>query len=591
MRKNSLELAREWAHNPYFDEAFKQEIQTLIDNNDLKEIEERFYKDIEFGTGGLRSILGAGPNRMNLYTIRRATHAIALEVLKAPLPEGINERRVALSYDCRHFSLEFAREAASIYAAHGIHAYLFSRLNPVPLLSFSVRHHKAIAGVMVTASHNPPNYNGYKVYWSDGAQVTPPHDQKIIDNYYALNDFNEIPLMSYEQALEKKLIHLVGEDIEEAYLQAMTSLSLNKEMVVQDPKLTKVVFTSIHGTSLIPCMKALSYLGFQNVSSVKEQDEPNGDFPTVKSPNPENPEALTMAVEQMKRVGADLAMGSDPDGDRLGVAVMGKDGVVYYPNGNQIGLLMLHYTLLNLKQRDQLQGPSYFVKTIVTTPLQEKIATHFGVETFNTLTGFKWICGKMKELESTHPEKKFLFATEESFGYLNHNLVRDKDGVSSVALMSEIAHWYKKTQNKNLMEALDGIYEEFGFAHEKLLSIDFFGKEGAEKINRIMQSFRDLNPKELAGTNITSVEDYISLETTNCLTGKKTPILLPESNVLGLNLDSGDKIYLRPSGTEPKIKFYIMTQVNTGSLEEKKKVSAKRTEDFLAAIHLVVEKA
>lgn len=591
MRKNSLELAQEWAKNPYFDAAFRAEIQQLIDQDNAQEIEERFYKDIEFGTGGLRSILGAGPNRMNLYAIRRATHAISLEVLKAEKPAGVNERRVAISYDCRHFSFEFAKEAASIFAAHGIHAYIYKRLNPVPLLSFSIRHHKALAGVMVTASHNPPNYNGYKVYWSDGAQVTPPYDQRIIQNYNAVEDFNEIPLISFEQGLERGFIHWVGEDVEQAYINAIAARSLNADLIKANPDLTKIVFTSIHGASLIPCLAALKAYGFQNVSHVVEQEKPDGDFPTVKSPNPENPEALLMAVEQMKRLGADLAMGSDPDGDRLGVAVLGRDGQVHYPNGNQIGLLMLHYTLKTLADKGQLSPDSYFVKTIVTTPLQEKIATSFGVETFNTLTGFKWICGKMKEQEIKYPHKKFLFATEESFGYLNHDLVRDKDGVSSVTLMSEIAHWYKKTQNKNLMEALDAIYEEFGFAHETLLSLDYFGKEGALKIERIMQTFRELNPQELSGVKIVGVEDYMSLETQDLQSGQKSPIDLPKSNVLGLQLESGDKIYLRPSGTEPKIKFYIMTQVNSGTLEEKKKISAERTQKFLTDLRQIADRA
>ncbi len=588
MNNTILEEAKRWAQNPVFDSEFRAEIQALIDSGDETELTERFYKDLEFGTGGLRAILGAGKNRINIYTIRRASQALANTVIKTA---GDKEKRIAISYDSRRMSKELAREAACVFAANGIKAYLYARLNPVALLSYSVRHHQANAGIMVTASHNPPAYNGYKVFWSDGAQVTPPHDQMIIDEYNTLTDFSMHKTMDFNQALESGQIIMVGEDVENAYFKAIYDWAINPKMCAEHAEKLKIVYTPIHGTGLIPCTRALADLGLKNVSVVKEQAEPDGNFPTVSSPNPENPEALALAVELMKKEKADIAFGSDPDTDRLGVALE-HQGEIHYINGNQIGILMLHYILENLKQQGRMPSHPYFVKTIVTTALQEKIAASYGVEGFNTLTGFKWICGRMNEIEKNSPEKNFVFATEESFGYLNHDTVRDKDGVSSVTLMSEMTLWYK-LQGKNLIEALDAIYEQYGFSHETLLNLVYEGKAGSEKIGRIMEHFRSSfgpgKSASFAGAQIAQIEDFKSSKRTDIASGQSTQIDLPASNVIGLFFKNGDRLFLRPSGTEPKIKFYIMISENEGDLATKKSRASAKTDNILAQIKSTVE--
>ena len=568
----SLEKAKLWAQNPYFDQDSKQEILALINEENFKEIEERFYKDLEFGTGGIRSILGQGLNRINKYTIRKATQALCTEVLA----QKVDSPSICISYDSRRFSFEFAKVAAEVMAGNGIKAYIYKRLNPVAMLSFSVRHHKAQAGVMITASHNPPEYNGYKVFWSDGAQVTPPNDQNIINHYYSINDFSTIKHLAFDEALAKGMIIWVGEDVENLYHQAILSKSINPKMCQENGNKLQVVYTPIHGAGLVPCTRALTDLGFKNVAVVKEQAMPDGNFPTVKSPNPENPSALKMAVDLMEKNNADIVMGSDPDTDRLGVAIKHLGEIVYL-TGNQIGILKLHYILSELKKQNKLSSNSYFVKSIVTTSLLDVIASRFGVEIHNTLTGFKWICGKMNEIEKSDPSKQFVFATEESFGYLSHSFARDKDGVSSVSLMAEVALFYK-LQGLNLIEALDKIYEEFGFSHESLLSLDYFGKEGQEKIARIMTNFRNKKDKDILGNTISKIKDYsLGIEG------------LPKSNVLGYFFENGDQFYLRPSGTEPKIKFYIMIQEKSGSLSEKKNRAMEKTEKLLAYINKEAE--
>lgn len=588
MNSTILEEAGRWAQNPVFDSDFRAEIQALIDAGDETELTERFYKDLEFGTGGLRAILGAGKNRINIYTVRRASQALTNTVLKTATGP---EKRIAISYDSRRMSKELAREAACVFAANGITAFLYARLNPVALLSYSVRHHHANAGIMVTASHNPPAYNGYKVFWSDGAQVTPPHDQMIIDEYNSLTDFSTHKTMAFNEALERGLIQMVGEDVENAYFKAIYDWAINPKMCAENGDKLKIVYTPIHGTGLIPCTRALADLGLKNVSVVKEQAEPDGNFPTVNSPNPENPEALALAVELMKKENADIAFGSDPDTDRLGVALPHK-GEIHYINGNQIGILMLHYILENLKEQGRMPSNPYFVKTIVTTALQEKIAASYGVETHNTLTGFKWICGRMNEIEKKAPEKNFVFATEESFGYLNHDNVRDKDGVSSVTLMSEMTLWYK-LKGMNLIDALDAIYEKYGFSHETLLNLVYEGKSGSEKIGRIMEYFRSsFGPGKntsFSSAEIAQIEDYKTSKRLDITSGESSKIELPASNVIGLFFKNGDRLFLRPSGTEPKIKFYIMINENEGDLATKKSRASAKTDKILSEIKSTVE--
>ena len=572
--KTTLDKATAWAKNPYFASESRAEIQALIDSKNTKEIDERFYKDLEFGTGGMRSILGQGINRINIYTIRKATQALCLEVLA----QKSQNPSICISYDSRIMSFELAKVAAEVMAGNGIKAYIYKHLNPVALLSFAIRQHKSMAGVMVTASHNPPEYNGFKVFWSDGAQVTPPNDQNIINNYYAITDFTTIKLLPFEEGMENKMIAWIDDSVEEAYYKAILGKSINPEMCKTNGSKLKVVYTPIHGAGLIPCSRALSDLGFSDIHIVEEQALPDGKFPTVKSPNPENPSALKMAVDLMDKVGGDIVMGSDPDTDRLGVAIR-VNGKINYLTGNQIGVLKLHYMLSEMKKKGQLTGENYVVKSIVTTPLLDTIAKSFGVEIFNTLTGFKWICGKMNELEKTAPQKKFIFATEESFGYLCHNYARDKDGISSVSQMAEVTLFYK-LQGMTLLDALDKIYEEYGFSREDLLSLDYFGIEGQEKISRIMANFRNFSDNSILGSKLSQVKDY-----------SKGIEGLPKSNVIGFFFEDGNQVYLRPSGTEPKIKFYIMIQEKNGTLENKKINAETKATQFLNYFKTESEKA
>jgi len=573
MEQSAIERAKAWMEDTYFDEADRKHISTLVKENNTSEIDECFYKDLEFGTGGIRSILGIGTNRINKYNVRKATQAVASAILEA------NEsKKVAISYDSRKFSFDFAAEAASVFAGNGIEVFIFDRLNPVALLSYSVRYHGCQAGIMVTASHNPPEYNGYKVFWKDGAQVTPPNDQKIINYYQDIKDFNEIKYKKFDDGIHDGTIKYVGKEVEDAYHTDIQSAFINKELCKSRGKELNIVYTPIHGTGYVPCTRVLTEMGLTNHSVVEEQKMPDSDFPTVSSPNPENPEALKMAVDQMLACNGDIAMGSDPDTDRLGVAV-NCNGEVKYPNGNQIGVLMLHYILTNLKEQDRLPKNPYFVKTLVTTPLQEKIAASFGVECESTLTGFKWICGRMTQLETEDPSRNFVFATEESFGYLNHTFIRDKDGIAPLALMAEITLWYK-TQGMNLYDGLDKIYEQYGFHDETLLNLNYYGKEGAEKIIRIMNAFRNNDYPEICGQKVSIKRDY-NLDGTG----------YPKSNILLLEMENGDKFFMRPSGTEPKIKFYVMINVNEGSLEEKKSKASATTKNILEFIKSEAEKA
>ncbi len=564
MQINPLKKAKEWASNPYFDQESRNEILELINKNDIKEITERFHSDLEFGTGGLRSIIGFGSNRINKYTIRKATQALANEVLKF----NKTNPKVVISYDSRKFSFEFAKETASVLAGNNIKAFIFPKLNPVPLLSFAVRDLEADAGVMITASHNPPIYNGYKVYWNDGCQVTPPVDKNIINNYLSLESFDLVKTMEFPIAFQKGLIDWVPRSTEDSYFTKVKKMTVNLPLCQEKGNLLKIVYTPIHGTGLIPCERALKERGFTNLLIVEEQSQPDSNFSTVKNPNPEDPKALNLAVELMKKTNSDIVFGTDPDTDRLGVAIL-KNGEVFYPNGNQIGILMLDYILSNLK----LPKNPFIIKTIVTSELLTSIAKSFGVEVYNTLTGFKWICAKLNQLD----ESGFLFATEESFGYLNHPFVRDKDGVNSVALMAEVALW-NKMKGMDLVEALDEIYNKYGYSQEALLSLDYFGKEGQEKIQRIMDFFRKNPTLKILDEEIECIEDYQLGIVSNISNGTTSKLDYPKSNVLGLNFKSKNKIYLRPSGTEPKIKFYLMIVEKEGTLPEKKQKAFEKIE-------------
>lgn len=575
MDQKILENARLWGANTYFSSTDREEINQLLADLPKNELEltERFYRDLEFGTGGLRAPMGMGMNRMNRYNVRRATQAMALNILK-----HFGGGSAVISYDSRNSSKEFALEAAGVFAANGIKAHVFRVLTPTPMLSFGVRYYKANAGIMITASHNPPIYNGFKAFWNDGAQVVPPVDREIINSYNSLTDWNDIKYMPFEEAKAKGLAFWTDEKVENAFYDMIQTT------VIQDAELCKkhgselsIVYTALHGTGLVPCLESSKRLGFSKVYSIPEQAEPNGNFPTVKSPNPEDPKALKMAIDQMLKTSADIVYGTDPDGDRLGVVVNNK-GEPAILNGNQIGILMIYYVFLKKQQQKTLPHKPLVIKSIVTSPLQNAIVESFGGTVMDTLTGFKWMAGLIRELEEKKSDFNFVFASEESFGYMPHKESRDKDGVSSMALMSEVALYFKK-QGKTLVAALDEIYEKYGFYYESLLSMDYEGIAGSQKIARIMDYFRQYPESQFAGEKIVAKEDY------------EKATHLPKSNVLSFTFESGNKFFLRPSGTEPKIKFYVMVRETEGILAEKKINALKKVKVIEANISEVCEKA
>lgn len=567
MEPKIIENARSWGENSYFDEADRNEILNLLKDQAANEVElmERFHRDLEFGTGGLRAPMGMGQNRMNKYNVRRATQALAQTMLKHS-GEGAT---AVVSYDSRNCSREFALEAAGVFAANGIKARVFRVLTPTPMLSFAVRYYKAQGGIMVTASHNPPIYNGFKAFWNDGAQVVPPVDKEIISAYNGLTDWAKIKHMSFEEAEKKGLASWTDDAVEEAFY------SMVEEVVIQDQKLCRekgknlsVVFTALHGTGEVPCATVARRLGFSTYYSIPEQAKPDGNFPTVKSPNPEDPKALKVAVDRMLETKADIVFGTDPDGDRLGLVVNHKNAPAYL-NGNQIGALMLYYIFSRKQEMKTLPKNPLVIKSIVTSPLQNAIVESFGGRVEDTLTGFKWMAARIREHEEKNSDQDFVFASEESFGYMPHKEARDKDGVSSLALMSEIALYYKE-RGMTLVDALDEIYGKFGFYLESLVSRDYEGISGAQKIGRIMEYFRSYPEMNFAGEDIVAREDYKSSTATDYKLKQDKLIELPKSDVLSFTFASGNKLFLRPSGTEPKIKFYTMVRATEGSLEEKK---------------------
>lgn len=580
MKHQEIDIAKQWIRNEYFEKTDRDEIQALIDANNQEEIIDRFYRDLEFGTGGLRSHFGMGRNRINRYTVRRATQAMA-DIVTQTFPH--QRCKMALSYDSRRGSKNLAMEAASVLAANGIEAHIFDRLNPVPLLSFAIRELKAQAGIMITASHNPPSYNGFKAFWEDGAQVTTPYDQKIIEQYNQLDDWGKIKYESFEAGIKSGLIRWMGVEMEDLYHRMLQSYCLSPQMCRERGSELSIVYTPIHGTGKTPCVRALKEIGLEKVTLVAEQSEPDEKFPTVTSPNPEDPEALELGVKLMRKIQADLVLGTDPDTDRVGVVCQHLNEL-HYLNGNQIGILMLHYTLEKLKEQKKLTDQSMVVKTIVTSEIQTELAQHYGVKIHNTLTGFKWIGRLMTDTEKKN-ELDFVFASEESFGYLSHPNVRDKDGVNAVALISEVA-LYHKTRGKNLIEALDEIYQKFSFGQEDLLTLKYEGKAGAEKISRIMEYYREHQPQEICGMAVTHVEDYRDGTITQLNNHQQKKLDLPSSNVIGFVLEGGQKVYLRPSGTEPKIKFYIMLKISNGDLETKKQQAAAK----IAEIRQLIQK-
>lgn len=571
MNPEILQKARDWASNPAFELADRAPIQKLIDElpASAAELNDRFYRGLEFGTGGMRGVLGPGENRINKYTVRRASQALALTLMKY-FPASA---KIVVSYDSRHGSREFAEETCGVMAAHGIHSYIFPVLTPTPMLSFAIRHYGAQGGVMVTASHNPPKYNGYKVFWADGAQVVPPVDTEIVRYYESLTDWSQLKALPFAEARARGFVNDTEEAVNEAFYQVVErKVIIDRKLCQEQGAKLSVVYTPLHGTGLIPCEKMARRLGFTNFHVLEAQAKPDGNFPTVAYPNPEDPAALQLAVNKMLAEKADLVFGTDPDCDRLGVVVNHQQRP-HFLTGNQIGALFLDYIFKTRKRFGTLPSKPLVVKSIVTSPLQDVIAAKFGAQVQATLTGFKWMADLIRDWETTHADHQFLFASEESFGYMPHAECRDKDGVSSVALMCEIA-LEAKLRGKTLVDKLEEIFTEYGFFHEHLVALDYEGAEGAAKIRRIMDSFRAPSVREVAGVALKNVDDYAP--------GLKG---LPKSNVLSLNLQNNDKIFLRPSGTEPKIKFYLMVAAKNRSEAE------ARTKTYETTLRTWCEKA
>ena len=556
--------ANEWLEGDY-DQQTKDQVKHLLEN-DENELIDAFYKDLEFGTGGLRGVMGVGTNRMNIYTVGSATQGRSNYLHKQF--SGLDQIKAVVAYDSRNNSRLFAEKTAAVLSANGIYVYLFDKLRPTPELSFAIRQLGCQAGVVITASHNPKEYNGYKVYWDDGGQIIAPHDKNIIHEVQKITSIGEVNFSGDDQKIET-----IGENIDREYVDRIKSLSVNPE-VIQRQKDLKIVYTPIHGTGVELVPRALEAFGFKNVIHVPEQDEVNGDFPTVHSPNPEEHAALKMALEKAEQEDADLVMATDPDSDRVGIAVKNREGKLEILNGNQAASLLINYLLSQWKQKGRLTGNEYIVKTIVTTELLADIAEAHGVEYYDTLTGFKYIADKIKQLEGS---KTFIAGGEESYGYLAGDFVRDKDAVISCVLLAETTA-FAKDQGKSLFDQLIDIYIEHGFFKERLLSVVKHGKEGEEAIRQMMDQFRNNPPDSINGQDLMLVHDYSKKQTMDLMSHLRYNINLPKANVLQFLLKDGSKISMRPSGTEPKIKFYFSVNDKLEKREDFEKVDRKLEE-------------
>ncbi len=546
---NYKELYNDWLSNPYFDDDTKAELEAI--KSDEKEIEDRFYKELEFGTAGLRGVIGAGTNRMNIYTVRKATQGLANYIIKM---HG-EDRGVAIAYDSRHMSPEFADEAALCLNANGIKAYVFESLRPTPELSFAVRELKCIAGINVTASHNPAEYNGYKVYWEDGAQITPPHDVGIMDAVSAIDDYGKLKTMSKEDAEKEGLYVQIGKDIDDKYIAALKTQVKNADAIKEVQKDIKIVYTPLHGTGNLPVRRVLKELGFENVYVVKEQELPDGDFPTVGYPNPESPKAFELAVKLGNEVGADLILATDPDADRLGVYIKGsKPGTYHILTGNMSGCLLAEYEISQLKEKGQLPKDGAFVKSIVSSNLANDIAKYYDIKLYEVLTGFKYIGEKMLDFEVNHTGT-YVFGFEESYGCLIGTHARDKDAIVASMALCEAAAYYK-TKGMSLWDKMKEMYERYGYWRDGVQSIELKGKEGIEKIQNTLSLMREDVPTKIDRYDVIKVKDYLKDTATDIKTGEVTTTGLPKSNVLYLDLSEEAWVCIRPSGTEPKLKFY-----------------------------------
>ena len=546
-----MAVYQEWLDNPYFDEATKEELRSI--RNDENEIKERFYTELEFGTAGLRGVIGAGTNRMNIYTVRKATQGLANYIIRS----GNQARGVCIAYDSRRMSPEFADVAALCLAANGIKAYVFESLRPTPELSFGVRELKCVAGINITASHNPPEYNGYKVYWEDGAQITPPNDTGIMAEVKAVTDYASVKTMDKDAAVRAGLYEVIGAEIDDKYIAALKKQVIHHDSIAAEGRNLKIVYTPLHGTGNIPARRVLAELGFENVYVVPEQELPDGEFPTVSYPNPEAAEAFELALKLAKEKDADLVLATDPDADRLGVYVKDTKSGDYIPlTGNMSGCLLADYELSQRKERDgSLPADGALIKTIVTSNMADAIAKYYGVRLIEVLTGFKYIGQQILGFENSG-KGTYLFGFEESYGCLIGTHARDKDAIVATMALCEAAAYYK-TKNMTLWDAMIAMYEKYGYYKDVVTSITMKGIEGLDKIQNIMNELRKNPPTQMAGYEVLSARDYKADTVRNLKTGEVTPTGLPASNVLYYDMTDNAWLCVRPSGTEPKIKFYF----------------------------------
>ncbi len=574
-----MEIYNEWLANPYFDEDTKAELLAL--KGDEKEIEDRFYTELEFGTAGLRGVIGAGTNRMNIYTVRKATQGLANYIVKL----GGQAKGVAIAYDSRRMSPEFADEAALCLAANGIKAYVFETLRPTPELSFAVRELKCIAGINITASHNPPEYNGYKVYWEDGAQITPPHDGGIMAEVKAVTDFNTVKTMDKADAMAKGLYEVIGANIDDVYMDRLREQVKNPELIRQYQKDISIVYTPLHGTGNIPARRILKELGFENVYVVPEQELPDGEFPTVSYPNPEAAEAFELALKLAKEKNADLVLATDPDADRLGVYVKdSKSGEYITLTGNMSGCLLADYEINCIKEQNGIPADGALIKTIVTTNMADAIAKYYGVKLIEVLTGFKFIGQQILGFEEKG-EGTYLFGFEESYGCLIGTHARDKDAIVATMALCEAAAYYK-SKNMTLWDAMIAMYERYGYYKDDVKSITLKGIEGLKKIQEILDTLRTNPPAEVGGYKVLSARDYKMDTIKDMATGEVKPTGLPKSNVLYYDLTDDAWLCVRPSGTEPKVKFYY--GVKGTSLEDADAKSAALGKEVLDMINAML---
>ncbi len=560
---------RQWLENPYFDDSTKAELKAI--QEDDKEIKERFYKELEFGTAGLRGIIGAGTNRMNIYVVRKTTQGLANYIKKV----GKEAQGAVIAYDSRNMSPEFAAEAALCLAANGIKAYIFESLRPTPELSFALRHLGCAAGINITASHNPPEYNGYKVYWEDGAQITPPHDSGIMDEVQKVTDYSQVLTMDKEEAISQGKYQVIGQEVDDAYMAELKKQVLHMDAIKAEGKNLKIVYTPLHGTGNLPARRILKELGFENVYVVPEQELPDGNFPTVSYPNPEAEEAFTLGLELAKKVDADLVLATDPDADRLGVRVKDKEGVYHTLTGNMSGCLLADYEIGQRKELKGLPEDGALIKTIVTTNLANAIARGYGIQLIEVLTGFKFIGQQILGFEQGK-KGEYLFGFEESYGCLIGTYARDKDAIVAVMALCEAAAYYR-TQGKTLWDAMIDLYEKYGYYKDDIQSITLKGIEGLEKIQNIMNLLRQEPPAEIGGYKVMVARDY-----------QKGAGGLPKSNVLYYELTDDNWVCVRPSGTEPKVKFYYGIKGN--SLEDADKKSAELGQAVLTMVDEMMER-